>query len=369
MKFFLGLGMMIPAFLAGCRSGVPAAPAPETAAARVVASTRQTVPVALPATGTVHAQQSATISAQVMGRIVRVLVREGDRVRAGQTLVVLDGAALRSSVEQSRAGVQTAEQSEAAARSQSELAASTLVRYRQLQAQKSVSPQEMDEVSRRAEAAQAQLAAALAQTQAARAQASGARIMLGYTRLTAPFAGVVTARMADPGTLAAPGLPILQIDQAGTLQLQASVDESALSAVRKGATVAIAVGGQNVSGTVVEILPAADPASRSFLVRINLPSSLFIRAGMYGTASFSSGTRTAILAPRSAIVARGSIQCAYVLDARGIAQLRYLTLGTVHGNSVEVQSGLSAGEQLVDSPGDRDLAGKRIVAQESGVRP
>ena len=94
-------------------------------------------------------------------------------------------------------------------RTNAALTASTLERYKQLESEKSVSPQEMDEVSRRAEAAAANLEAARAQTDAARAQESGARTTMSYTRLVAPFAGVVTARMADPGTMAAPGVPLL----------------------------------------------------------------------------------------------------------------------------------------------------------------
>jgi hypothetical protein len=81
---------------------------------------------------------------------------------------------------------------------------------------------------------------------------------------------------------------------------------------------------------------------------------------MYGTAEFANGVRPAILVPRSAVVQRGSLACAYVLDAQGIAQLRSLTLGAAQGTLVEVLSGLSAGERLVDAPADRDLAGKRI---------
>jgi RND family efflux transporter MFP subunit len=356
--------LLVTGLLAGCHSESTApAAAPQTASARIVESRQQQVDIALPATGTVHARQSATISAQVMGRILQVLVREGDTVRAGQTLAVLDDASLRSSVTQAQAGVKAAQSAQVAAESQSQLAASTLERYRQLQAQKSVSPQEMDEVSRRAEAAAAQLEAARAQTEAARAQVSGARTMLGYTRLTAPFAGAVTARMADPGAMAAPGVPILQIDQAGPLQLQASVDESSLASVRKGGKVSVSIAGAASTGTVAEILPAADPASHTFLVKIDLPQNPLIRAGMYGTASFSSGSRQAILVPRTAIVERGSLQCAYVLDARGIAQLRSLTLGSAHGDLVEVLSGVSAAEKLVDAPADRDLAGKRIEVQ------
>ncbi len=158
-----------------------------------------------------------------MGRIQQVMVHEGDAVRAGQTLVVLDDAALRSQLEQAQAGVKAAESAQAAAQTNAALATSTLNRYKQLESQKSVSPQEMDEVSRRAEAAASGVEAVRAQTDAARAQESSARTMLGYTHLVAPFAGVVTARMADPGTMAAPGVPLLQIDQAADLQLQATV--------------------------------------------------------------------------------------------------------------------------------------------------
>lgn len=361
MKTLLVSGLTSLLLLAGCHSGgkteTPALPSLQ---AQIVESQQQSIDSALPATGTVHARQSATISAQVMGRIERVLVRAGDSVRAGQTLAILDGAGLRSSVTQAQAALQASEHAQAAAESQSELATSTLARFRQLQVQKSVSPQEMDEVSRRAEAARAQYESARAQTAAAGAQAAGARTMLSYTRLTAPFAGTVTARMADPGTLAAPGLPLLQIDQAGPLELQLSVDESALASVHLGAPVSVAIANQHVTGKVTEILPTADTASHSFPVKIALAPSPLIRAGMYGTASFLAGKRQAILAPRSAIVDRGSLHCVYVLDAHGIAQLRSVTLGAAQGSQVEVLSGLSPQEKLVDAPGDRNWAGIRI---------
>src|ERR1039457_3426483 len=361
------------AMIAGCHGGEPAATsgAAQTMQARVVESQEQQVPVSLRSTGTVHARETAVVSAQVMGRIQQVLVREGDNVRAGQTLVVLDDAALRAQVEQAQAGVKAALNMQAAAQTNAALSASTLDRYKQLESEKSVSPQEMDEVSRRAEAAAANLEAVRAQTDAARAQESGARTMMSYTRLIAPFAGVVTARMADPGTMAAPGVPLLQVDQAGALQLQASVDESAIAAIHKGMKVQVginggsstSVGGTNLAGTVAEIVPAADPSSHSFLVKIDLPSSSQARAGMYGTAEFANGARQAILIPRSAVVSRGSLSCAYVLDGQGIAQLHYLTLGAPLGNLVEVLSGISTGDKLVDEPSDRNLTGKRIEVQ------
>jgi len=368
MKYFVGCILAASlATIAGCHSDESATPAPvQTMQTRVVESRQQDAPLTLRATGTLRARESATISAQVMGRIEQVFVREGDSVRAGQALVALDAATLRASVDQARAGVRAAESQEAAAQTQSALAASTLARYRQLQAEKSVSPQEMDEVTRRAEAAAAGVDAVRAQRDAAKAQESGARAMLGYTRLSAPFAGVVTARMADPGSMAAPGVPLLQIESTGTLQLQAAVDESAIGSVRKGMKLSVTIDGApngTATGTVAEIVPAADPSSHSFLIKIDLAPSAQLHAGMYGSAQIATGTHQATLVPRSAVVLRGSLSCVYVLDANRIAQLRSITLGAVQGESVEVLSGISANEKLVDLPGDRDLAGKRIEAQ------
>jgi len=371
--FWLSLLSSSAVLIAGCHGGdSPAVSStPQTVQAHIVESVERQVPLNLGSTGTVQARESAMVSAQVMGRIQQVLVREGDSVRAGQTLVVLDDTALRSSVEQAQAGVKAAQSAQAAAQTNAALAASTLARYKQLDAQKSVSPQELDEVSRRAEAAAANLEAVRAQTDAARAQENGTRTMASYTRLVAPFAGTVTSRMADPGTMAAPGVPLLKIDQAGPLQLNASVDESAIGAIHKGMKVPVTIdsaSSSNLGGTVAEIVPAADPTSHSFLVKIDLPSSSQIRAGMYGTAMFANGTKEAILIPRSAVIARGSLSCAFVLDSQGVSQLRYLTLGAAQGGLVEVLSGISTGEKLVDAPSDRDLAGKHVEFGE-GVRP
>ncbi len=296
------LFVVIAALTTGCHGGESAPPAPlQTMQARLVESQQQELALNVRSTGTVHARQTAIVSAQVVGRIEQVLVREGDTVRAGQTLIVIDGAALRASMDQAQAGVKAAQSEQAAAQTDARLAASTLERYRQLEAQKSVSPQEMDEVSRRAEASAARLEAVRAQADAARAQESGAHTMLGFTRLMAPFDGVVTARMADPGTMASPGVPLLQVDQAGVLQLDVTVDESAIGAIHKGMKSQVSIDSASsaeITGTVSEIVPAADPA-----------------------------------------------------------------VGEGHGALVEILSGISAGEKFVDDPSDRNLAGKHIEAQ------
>ena len=369
MKIILWVCVMAcsSAVITGCHGKGSATPsAIPTMQTHIVESQMQQVPLNIRATGTVHARETTIVSSQVMGRIQKVLVHEGEQVRAGQTLIVLEDAILRASVNQAQAASRAAISNQAAAQTEANLAASTLNRYRQLQSEKSVSPQEMDEVTRRAEAATARMEAARSQTIAAQAQESAARSMQDYTHLRAAFSGIVTARMADPGTLASPGVPLLQVDQAGTLQLHVPVDESAIRAIHPGMKVKVTLAGvteESRIGTVAEILPTADAASHSFTVKIDLPSSPVLHAGVFGTAEFTAGTHQAILVARSAIIQRGSLVCAYVLDSQNIAQLRYLTLGAEHGNLVEVHSGITSGEKLVDAPSDRDLAGKRIEVQ------
>ena len=134
----------------------------------------------------------------------------------------------------------------------------------------------------------------------------------------------------------------------------------------EGMKVGVSVGSAqdlDPSGTVSEIVPAADASSHSFLIKIDLPPSKNLRAGMYATALIPTGTKQAILVSRSAIVVRGSLAYAYVLDSNNIAQLRYVTLGSSHGDAVEVLSGIAAREKLVEDPADRDLGGKRIEVQ------
>lgn len=362
-SWYLSFGLLPALLLLGCSHSSPAPAAPPTAQAQLVHSVAAQTPQAIRMTGTVHAKETALISAQVPGRIRQVLVQAGDRVRAGQLLATLDDAAMQSALGQATAAQTAFEKQQAGAQTNAQLAAETLTRYQLLKNEKSVSPQEFDEVEKRSQAAALQLQALEAQSQGAKATVEGARTQLGYTALHAPFAGIVTARMADPGTLAAPGIPLFQIDRDVPLQVYTTVDESLIGTVRMGMKVPVSIEGVDtaeLTGTVAEIVPAADPASRSFLVKLDLPAVNNLRAGIYATAGFPGAVKPTILAPQSAVVMRGSLACVYALDADGLAQLRYVTLGSRQGDQVEILSGLAAGEALVNNPGDRDLAGRRI---------
>ncbi len=333
---------------------------------RVVSVKNMQLPDQVSAVGSVHSVESSALAAQVMGNVLRVLANQGDNVRAGDTLVVIDAASLRSDVDRAHAAVVAANGQAAAAESEARMAAATLKRYEDLKEKKSVSPQEFEEVETRFHVASAHVEMVRSQINEAKAQESAANTMLGYTRLRAPFDGVVTERRVDPGALATPGTPLLTIEKSGRLRLEVSVDESLLSTIRIGASIPViidAIGNNSLAGKVAEIVPAADPGSHSFMVKIDLPPTQGLRSGMFGRAQLSRGSKAALVVPRSAVVTHGSLQGVYVVDANKIANLRYITLGNTPGEQVDVLSGLTAGETVIDAPDDRELAGKRIEAQ------
>jgi RND family efflux transporter MFP subunit len=320
----------------------------------------------LEAVGTVRAVQTSQVGSQMMGNIVAMDAREGDRVRRGQVLAALDDSQPRAAVEQATAAARAALEQVSVADSDFALAKATLKRYQQLYEKKSVSPQEFDEIKARFRSAEARRDKARAEQSQASAALAQARTALGYTRIRAPFPGVVTEKRVDTGTLASPGMPIFTLEDTRSYRLEVTVDESDIRLIRLGqlAPVTIdALGNAQTSGKVVQIVPAADPASRSFLVKVELPADARLRSGFFGRARFARGERSVLLIPRTSVVERGQLQGVYVLDATQIAGWRYVTLGKSAGENIEVLSGLQDGEQLVARPGNRELGGKRIAIQ------
>jgi len=354
--------------LAGCSSEqTRTTPSLETVRNIPVLAVQQAnVPDLLEAVGTVRAAQTSDASSQMTGNIVEIRAHEGDHVQRGQVLAVIDDSQPRAVVDRATAAELAAQQQQVGADSDLALAELTLKRYQTLLEKKSVSPQEFDEVKARQQAALARRDMTKAGQAQAQAALSQARTSLDYTRIRAPFEGVVTGKKADSGTLASPGMPIFTIEDVHRFRLEATVNESDLQYVRTGQQVPVlidALGNTGLKGKVVQIVPAADSASRTFLVKIELPTDTRLRSGLFGRAQFSRGERQALLIPRSAVVERGQLQGIYVLDQNKIASLRYITLGKPSGAEVEVLAGLQNGERLVAKPGAVDLNGKRIEVQ------
>jgi RND family efflux transporter MFP subunit len=244
------------------------------------------------------------------------------------------------------------------------LAAATLARYQILLERRSVSPQEFDEVKAKHQVAEAEadraekvlqmLAAKKSQTVArvdqAKAEIANAQINAGYARIAAPANGVVTARSIEVGATATPGAPLLTIEDDANYRLEAAVEESQLGRIRlnDAALVRIdALGNEELTGKVAEIVPAADPASRSYTVKIALPARRMLRSGLYGVARFATGQRQAILVPRKSVVQRGQLTSVFAVDSSGIARLRLIKTGKSYSDKVEILSGLGEGERIV----------------------
>ncbi|HXJ06579.1 MAG TPA: efflux RND transporter periplasmic adaptor subunit [Candidatus Acidoferrum sp.] len=365
IKVSYALILSLGGVFAGCTNERRAATSPPETLnnVSVIAVQKTMVPDWLEAVGTVRATQTSQVSSQMMGNILEIRAQEGDRVQSGQVLAVLDDAQSRSGTDQATAALNAAEKEVSAADSDFALAEATLKRYQQLYEKKSVSPQEFDEIKARYQSAEARRDMARAGKAQANAKLTQARTSLGYARLRAPFAGVVTEKKVDAGMLASPGMPIFTIEDTRSYRLEATVDESELRYVRVGQVSPVtidALGNGQLSGKVMQIVPAADPASRSFLVKVELPADARLRSGLFGRARFSRGERSVLLIPRTSLVTRGQLQGVYVLDANQIAGLHYVTLGKSAGEQIEVLSGLQDGEKLVAVEGDRDLSGKRI---------
>ena len=359
--------LLIPAtvWLAGCGEAPKEKVAASTAApiaVSTVTAASETWPSLYEATGTVRARTSGAISAKMMGYVREVKAQAGDRVREGQVLVTLDTRDLdvgtrraEAAREEVRSAIPEADSAIAAAKANLDLAQVTFGRMQDLLQKKSISNQEFDEASAKLKAAQA----AYGMAQARRAQLNSkmaqveqevrsTEVTRSYADVLAPFAGIVIARSVEPGNLAVPGAPLFTIERDGAYRLEASVDEARLASIRAGQTASVALDSVDCSmdARVSEIVPAVDAASRSYIVKIDLPAVKGIRSGIFGRASFQLGSRSLLAIPVGAVAERGQLQSVLVAD-NGIARTRLVTGGQKLKDRVEVLSGLSAGEKVI----------------------
>ena len=341
-------------------------------------------------TGTVKSRTSTTLSSKIVGKILAMYVHEGSEVQAGQVLVELDDSDIAAQVRRAEAGVREAESAvpevdraiaaanaaRVAAEAQRDLAAATLSRYQRLLERKSVAPQEYDQVVARHKAAVADVERAAAEVQAlqakrrqaqarietARAELASVQVMQGYAKIAAPISGVVTVKHADVGSLAAPGAPLLTLEDSRRYWLEAAVPDSQAAVIRRGQILRVDVEASGLATTAVvsEIVPSADPTTRTTQVRLDLPASPRLRSGLFGRAWVPVGRRQAIRVAREAVVERGQLQGVYVIGQDNIARFRLVRTGAASQGAVEILSGLTGGELVVVAGTERVTDGARI---------
>lgn len=365
--------------LAACGSSKPTAGAPAdfVSGVTIVHVELKAVADFYEAAGTVRSATVSEIGAQIAGTVREVLAGEGDRVRAGQILAVIDDrtpraqlGAAQAGVEEAARGLEEVEQALDAARAEAAFAEATYRRYQSLLEKRSVSRQEFDGAESRYRAAAANVRALEARRkqiearyQQARAQQSSAETLFSHSRVASPLNGLVTARRADAGSLVMPGAPLFTIEDEDHYRFETNLPERFLSVVKPGQTVSVEVGETRVEGRVVEIVPAADAVTRTFLVKLDLPRECHCRSGQYGKAFFPAGETNRILIPRQAIVEYGGLEGVFVVNAAEVTEYRLVKKGKVLGESVEILAGLAAGERLAVEPLARLRDGVRVEAR------
>ena len=324
----------------------------------------------LEAGGEVAAKATALISSRLIATIARVHVSAGERVRAGDVLITLDARDVSEQTAQARASALAADKAltqaratQRAAEVDHQLAAASAKRIATLHERNSATDQEHDEAEARLSAAAARLAGTQAAIEAADAQLASARAAVGvatatesFTTMRAPFDGLVTERLTDPGNLAAPGVPLLRIESGGSRQVVVRVDEARAPYVRLGDSVDVLIDaadeqdeGDALEGVVSEVARAVGAGQRTFTVKVNLPPTVTARSGSFARVVFRGAPRRALLVPAHAIQRHGQVVSVYVVED-GVARLRLIRTGTSSPSGVEVLAGLDAGESIVVSP-------------------
>jgi len=336
--FFAATVSLAILVLAGCgrkSGGASTGSSPPVAVSAQVAESKNRVATEEDI-GTVRAKLHAVIEAKVSGKIETMLVVPGQEVTNGELLATIDAREIQAQYDQTLALRQQAE--------------SDLKRATDLFQQNILSPSEFD--------------AAKSKFHVADAAAAAAKTLLSYTKVTAPFDGVITRKDADVGDLAVPGKALLEMEDARHLRLEADVPEALVGNVRLGDTLPVRISAldTNLEGVVTEIAPSADSNSRTFVVKLDLPSVSGLHAGQFGRVAVPTGKISALRVPASAVVQRGELELLFVV-ANHRAQLRVVKTGAQVGSEVEIVSGLDSGETVVTSSADDLVDGQPVVVK------
>lgn len=373
---------LIPAgalLFAACGESTPRTEVPAKAVAVEVFTARmESVPALVEAPGTVQPRDRAVLASQINGFAKEVRVRTGDMVAAGQVLVTLDArdadsqkAAAQAAVEEAQAGLaearggsQIAQSMRVAAKAQADLAGGTYARYQKLFESRSVSPQELDEVRARRDAAAADLAAkeamvaaandrlrqAEARISQANAQLRRSDVYAGWTVVAAPAAGRVVERNIDPGSAVFPGSPLIVLESAARPQVVATIPTDDAAHLRSGLDVMVRISGQTdsrIQGRVSEITPLSAAGSHTVQFKVDLPPGLTVVPGSYARVEIPTGVRQALLAPVQAVRASGQLTGVFIADTSGKARYRLVKISAYDPDRVELLAGVEPGERII----------------------
>ncbi len=313
--------------------------------------------------GTIGSSDRSVLVARTDGQVLRIRVREGEQVKAGQALLEIAGNAGAARLREAESAVAEIRQALAASEAALMLASQTHARYRQLFANQAVTPQEMDQVSAGLEQARRERQRVAASLERGLAARDAARTTAELNILQAPFAARVVRRMVDEGATVLPGTPLLELDRLGAWQVRAEVPEAFAGKLTSGDTVTVEVPtlGRTFAARLTEV-QAVDPASHSFGIKAVPTEDIPLAAGLFARILLTSAAHSAILIPAAAIAERG--QLTGVFTARdGRLHWRLVRTGRQFDDRVEILAGLRAGERIVTGGIERARDGALLEPQ------
>ena len=309
----------------------------------------------LSVSGKIQAANSADLSTRMMGYVNKVYVSVGDKVKKGQLLVSINNTDLQAKKGQVKAGITEA-------KTAFNNVSKNYNRFKNLYASKSISQKEMDDMTANYKMAKARLESANQMKNEINAQ-------FAYANITAPFSGIVTSKNVENGNMANPGISLISIEAPDNFEVMTMVPETEISQIKNGTTVAVLVKSINktINGKVVEVSSSAKNTGGQYLVKINLQKTdANILSGMFTTVQFPVERKAAskmVLIPTEALVKNGQLSGVYTVSESNKALLRWLRLGRVYGNNVEVLSGLSSKERYIVSAEGKLFNGAKVSIQ------
>jgi RND family efflux transporter MFP subunit len=321
------------------------------------------------AAGTIQSKTISVISSRIMGAVTDVLVKQGDKVAAGQELLLIDDNDLTQRVKAAQAAQNEAVKALETAKSNRTLAETTYNRYKQLHDQKAISGQELDQMTNQKQRAVLDFQRAQASVEAAKANLWEAKINLDFARIKSPIDGVVTHKNIDKGSMATPGTPLMTVEDNAGYKVETSVDESMANEVNISMPVDVEVDSisKTFKGVISEVVPSIDTSSRSFVVKAMItkdPNEHFLANGLYARVLIPQKSRSILVVPSTAIVVKGQLVGVYVVDEKTRASYRMIRTGKSFGGNTEVLSGLNDGERIA-AEGVNNVSEGQIISSDN----
>lgn len=284
--------------------------------------------------GTVQAVEQAKISSKISGNIIKLPVKLGSRVEKDELLAELRAGEIVAQVQQAKAQLEQAERN--------------LAREEKLLKKNAATSENVSTLRETTSIASGAYQEALT--------------MLNYSRITAPFSGMITRKLANIGDLATPGAPLLYLEEENNLQVLTDIPEAMILRIQKGDTLLISIPSVDltVQGIVAEVSPTADPSSRTAPIKLRIPPNPQLRSGQFARVTIAMDQMATLTVPDSAIVPFGQMSRVFVED-QGKAHLRLVRVGSREQGYSEILSGLSENESVI-TVGNKNLVDGQPVS-------